>query len=108
MSSTQNTATTVNVGIYPEEGSMFRVDRTPSRWTELGPVRLSEFTGRAHIQHHLEVVEAEALIAALQIVVDDVESEEGGEGSVMGAADELLAACDRFDAVRAEVGADGC
>ncbi len=66
--------TVVEVGAYSER-SRFRIGRTSQEGPNLGPVLLATFTGRAHIQHHLEVGEACALIAALQLVVDDVERE---------------------------------
>jgi hypothetical protein len=51
----------------------YRVQKT-GRWP-LGPVLLQTTSGLVTVQDYLEVGEARALIAALQLVVDDVERE---------------------------------
>ena len=53
----------------------YRVQKTGPGGPLLGPVLLQTTTGLATVQDYLEVDEARALIAALQLVVDDVERE---------------------------------
>lgn len=53
----------------------YRVQKTGPGGPLLGPVLLQTTTGMATVHDYLEVGEARALIAALQLVVDDVERE---------------------------------
>ena len=53
----------------------YRVQKTGPAGPALGPVLLQTTTGMATVQDYLEVGRARALIAALQLVADDVERE---------------------------------
>ena len=57
------------------DGFRFQIQRTDSAHGALGPVVFATSTGGASFHAFFEVDEARALIAALQLVVDDVERE---------------------------------
>jgi hypothetical protein len=83
-----------------------RIRRTGERYVkDLGGVQFSLKTGAAEVKEWLDVGEAEAVIAAFQLVVDGVQPVE--EPGVLAASDDLVAACERFDAGSAGVSHDG-
>jgi hypothetical protein len=53
----------------------YSAGRTPGRGPELGPVMFHIRTGAIWLTDYLEVGEAEAIIASLQVAVEDVERE---------------------------------